>query len=160
MRRFIATYVTTGIAAALVLTYFLTGADLLDVARKLLEHSASNHLDAFIIAVLLIIIGLGIDAFVARQRANRESEIQAHRLIVLKSTMRTVQKIVNNALNEMQLFRLDGEGLMPEESLISFDALIMRTAAELKALADLESTPERGLTIGSGIDYERKSPAG
>jgi hypothetical protein len=160
MSRFIVTCVTTGIAAALVLTHFLTGADLLDFARRLLELSASNHLDAFIIAVLIIIIGFSIDSFVARQRAIRDSEIQAHRLIVLKATMRTVQKIVNNALNEMQLFRLEGEGLMPDESLISFDALIKRTAAELKALGDLETTPERDLPIGSGIDYERKSPVG
>jgi hypothetical protein len=74
----------------------------------------------------------------ASQRAKPETDIQAHRARVLKAVMRNVPQIVNNALNEFQVFRLDAEALLPEESLISFDDLIQRTATQLKlAIVDL-----------------------
>jgi hypothetical protein len=113
--------------------------------------------NALLTAVLVIAVGLFIDVFVAGRKAKREAEIQAQRLSVLKATMRTVQEIVNNAFNELRLFRLDAEGLLPQESLKLFDGVIRGTAAKLKALGDLESTPETISPFGPIIHWEPNS---
>jgi hypothetical protein len=160
MRRFLPTYVTTALAGAILVFDFFTDINLFHAASKLFERIARNHLDALVTAVLVIIVGLCTDVFVAKQKAKRETEIQAQRLSVLKAAIRTVQEIVNNAFNELQLFRLDAEDLLPQESLKLFDDIIQRAAAKLRALADLESTPETVSPFGPKIDYERKPPAG
>ena len=159
MRRFIATCIATMLAGLLILTIFLTGVDVAAEGGTMFTAIATHKMVRILAAFLFIALGLCIDLFAASQRAKREKEIQAQRLIVFKARMRTVHQIVNNALNEMQLFRLNAEGLMPEESLMSFDELIKRTAAKLKALGDLESIPDRESPIGRTIDYERNSPA-
>jgi len=136
---------------------FLTGINLFHAASQLFERISRNHVYAVVTAVLIILVGLCIDVFVAGQKEKRETEIQAQRLSILKATMRTVQEIVNNAFNELQLFRLDAEGLLPKESLKLFDGVIQGTAAKLKVLADLESTPETITPFGPSIDCEPSS---
>ncbi len=137
MRRFRATYVTTAIAAASLVFDFFAGINLFHAASQLFERIARNYVYSVVTAVLIILVVLCIDAFAAGRKARREIEIQAQRLRVLKATMRTVQEIVNNAFNELQLFRLDAEGLLPQEHLHLFDNVIRVTAAKLKALGDL-----------------------
>jgi hypothetical protein len=51
--------------------------------------------------------------------------------------MRTVQDIVNNGLNQLQLLRFDAEGHVPPESLTLFDDAIRDTVTRLTALGDL-----------------------
>ena len=157
MRRFRVTYVTIALAGAILVSDFFAGINLFHAASQLFERIAGNHVYAFVTAVLIIIVGLCIDLFVAGQKAKRETEIQAQRLRVLKAAMRTVQEIVNNAFNELQLFRLDAEGLLPQESLKLFDGVIRGTAAKLKVLADLESTAETMTPFGPSIDRKPNS---
>ena len=152
MGRFPATYVTTALAAAILVFDFFTDINLFHAASELFERIARNHVNALLTAVLVIAVGLFTDVFVAGRKAKREAEIQAQRLSVLKATMRTVQEIVNNAFSELQLFRLDAEGLLPQEHLKLFDGVIRGTAAKLKVLADLESTPETITPFGPSID--------
>ena len=154
MPRFLFTYVTIALAGAILALDFFAGINLFHAASHLFERIARNHLDALITAVLVIAAGLFTDVFLAGQKAKREAEIQAQRLSVLKAAMRTVQEIVNNAFNELQLFRLDAEGLLPQESLKLFDGVIRGTAAKLRVLADLESTPETITPFGPRIDFE------
>lgn len=144
MRRVLATYVTIALAGAILITDFSTDINLFRMASNFFERIGRNHVDALIAVALIILIGRSIDVVVAGQKAKREQEIQAQRLIVLKATMRAVQHIVNNGLNELQLFRLDAEGLLQEKSLKLFDEIIHRIAAQLTALGDLESTAGLG----------------
>jgi hypothetical protein len=69
--------------------------------------------------------------------------------------MRTVQHIINNALNNLLLFRLEAEEALPPESLVMLDALIDETAAKIAELAALDETPEKYVAGGWVIDYER-----
>ena len=77
---------------------------------------------------------------------------RAEQLRVVHVTMRTVQDIVNNCLNQAQLLRLDAEGLVPEESLRLFDQALEDTTAKLQELGNLEVFAEKELVIGSGLD--------
>lgn len=159
MRRFLGTYVMAALAVVILVSDLFTNINPLLAASKLFEHVARNHVYTLFTAFLGIVVGLCADAFVSGLKAKRETEIQDQRLSAFKATMRTVQNIVNNALNELQLFRLDVETVLPQESLTLFDDIVERTAAKLKALGDLESTSETLTPFGHSIDYE-PPPAG
>ena len=93
-----------------------------------------------------------------RKRAEAElkhlnDEIEFQRLRVFKATMRTVQDIVNNLLNGLQLVHLDAEDRLPAESQTLIDLVIREAAMKLKALGNLETIKEKEMVIGQGIDY-------
>jgi PAS domain S-box-containing protein len=106
------------------------------------------------------IIGvLGIfDDITDRKRAEEElkhhnDDIQLHRLRVFRATMRTVQDIVNNLLNGLQLVHLEAEAAPPAEKQTLVGQVIQEAAVKLKSLGDLETIQEREMAIGLGIDY-------
>ena len=88
------------------------------------------------------------------ERRQAQREIDAQRLKVLKATMRTVQDIVGNFLNNVQLFQIEAEGKLPPESLAELEALARETAGRLTALGNLEEVQEVPLAIGSVIRYD------
>ena len=79
-------------------------------------------------------------------------EIQRQRMRVFKATMRTVQDIVNNLLNGLQLVQLEAAG-EPAEMQSQVDGVIREAATKLKALGDLETIKEKEMAAGLGIDY-------
>ncbi|MEO8256262.1 MAG: PAS domain S-box protein [Acidobacteriota bacterium] len=93
-----------------------------------------------------------------RKRAEAElqhlnDEIQLQRLRVFRATMRTVQDIVNNLLNGLQLVHLEAEDQLPSEVQTLIDQVIREAATKLKALGNLETVKEKEMVIGQGIDY-------
>jgi PAS domain S-box-containing protein len=95
------------------------------------------------------------DAQVCRLR----EELEAQRLKTFRATMTTVQDIVNNFLTSLQLIRFEAEDQLSTEYVALFDDLISGTAAELKALGDLQSVRETTMAIGLGIDYRGRTGA-
>ena len=94
-----------------------------------------------------------------RQEAqDRSDEIQIQRLRVFKATMRTVQDIVNNLLNGLQLVELEAEGQLPPEVQTLIEQAIQEAAAKLKTLGELETVTEKEMAIGPGIDYPGSTP--
>jgi hypothetical protein len=79
-------------------------------------------------------------------------ELRAEQLRVVQVTMRTVQDIVNNCLNQLLLLRLDAEGHVPAESVNSFDQAIKDASSRLNTLAELEAYAEKPMEIGIGLD--------
>jgi hypothetical protein len=140
------------IAASILAGIFFTNFDLFNLGLKEILRIEDNELDEFVTAVLLIAVGCGIDLSRTRRLARRQSEIDEQRLRVLKATMRTVHDLVNNFLNNLQLFRMEAEeGPLSVESLKLFDDLICETAEKLKALGDSESVIEYQMASGVGI---------
>jgi PAS domain S-box-containing protein len=89
----------------------------------------------------------------AAELTRLNDEIQLQRLRVFKATMRTVQDIVNNLLNSLQLAHHEVEGQVPDETLTLVDRMIQQAAARLKSLGDLETVREKEMVIGLGIVY-------
>ena len=87
-------------------------------------------------------------------RMTHEALLQAERLRVVQVTMRTVQDVVNNCLNQLQLLRISAEGHVPEESLQLFDAAIHDASAKLRAIADVKTFAERRMAVGPGLAFE------
>lgn len=87
----------------------------------------------------------------------KEVEIRKEKLKILKATMRTVQDIIGNFLNNLHFFKLEidkNKTLFPE-SINKLDLLIRDTSQRINKLGDLEEIREKrmaGDTIG--IDYE------
>ena len=87
----------------------------------------------------------------ARKRLH--DEVQLQRLRVFKATMRTVQGIVNNFLDGIQLAHLEATGQLPPEMLNLVEGMIQEAAVKLKTLGDLETVTEKEMVMGTGIDY-------
>jgi signal transduction protein with GAF and PtsI domain len=92
-------------------------------------------------------------------RVLHEAQLQAERLRVVHMTMRTVQDIVNNCLNQLQLLRFDAEGHVPQESLTLFDEAIESAAHKLRALGNLQVFAEQPMEVGPGVDWRSVGPA-
>jgi hypothetical protein len=79
-------------------------------------------------------------------------ELRAEQLRVVQVTMRTVHDIVNNCLNQLQLLRLDAEGVVSAESVKVFDRAVKDASSRLKELADLEAYAEKQMEMGTALD--------
>ena len=82
-------------------------------------------------------------------------KIQEERLRVYSATMRTVHDIVNNFLNNLQVFQLEAEktNALDPESLELMDSIIQQTATKLKNMGKLDSTDVKQMFDGTGINY-------
>ena len=110
-----------------------------------------SETDAIVIAFLLIIPAFLADRATTSQRM-RETQLLDERLRVLRVTMRTVQDIVNNSLNQLQLLRLEAEGHVSDDTLTLFDRTIQDTALQLTALGNLTIFVEKPMGTGPGVD--------
>lgn len=89
--------------------------------------------------------------------AIQEHELQEERLRILRATMRTVQDIVGNFLNNLQIFQLEveEENTLKPESIKLMNTLILDTSERLNTLGNLETVQEKEMAGGKvGIDYE------
>lgn len=151
------------VGVAIVVYGFLSEKDIFEYLLGILEYLEHFEIDEFLIAGAGITSGLLLDLILNRRQKERYIELQEQRLRVLRATMRTVQDIVNNFLNNLSLFRLEAEdrGALSESSLQTMDSLIQETSARLNALGELQDTPEKPMAGGMvGIDYEREPPPG
>ena len=148
--------------AVIVVSAALIGdINLIELPIALMNRIEQHEVDDVLTALVLVIAALLTDSFRAARREKREAERQAEReaeqLRVVHVTMRTVQDIVNNCLNQLQVLRMAAEDLVPEESLGVFDKAIQETSAKLKALGDLEVFAEKQMAVGSSLDVSRPS---
>lgn len=123
--------------------FTLPGVDLIGIEQ--------SEVGEVLIAFLLVIPAFFVDRVVGRQRM-LEHRLQAEQLRVLRVTIRTVQDIVNNNLNQLQLLRLEAEGLVNDEALFRFDAIIQDTATRLTAIGNMTVFSEKAMASGIGLD--------
>lgn len=77
------------------------------------------------------------------------------RLRTPNATKRTVQGIVNNLLN-IQFFRTEAEGVLPEETLNELDVVTEQAAKQIRVRGNLDEVREKQMMSGVGIDYASK----
>jgi K+-sensing histidine kinase KdpD len=114
-------------------------------------HPAQQVRLAVFAAESIAIVALAWRLQRCRQR-DLEIALQAERLRVVHVTMRTVQHVVNNSLNQLQGLRFEAEGHLPKESLATFDATIHDTFAKLAVLGNLPAYAETPMEVGVGLD--------
>lgn len=90
----------------------------------------------------------------------KEVEIQEEKLKVLKATMRTVQDITGNFLNNLHCFKFEIETnkTLSPESVKKLDALIQDTSLRIDKLGNLDEIREKRMAGDViGIDYEHSA---
>jgi K+-sensing histidine kinase KdpD len=96
---------------------------------------------------------IAIGWMVQQQRDQKmETLFRAERLRVMHVTLRTVDDIVNNSLNQLQSLRVMAEGHVPDASIVSFDETMEQTVSRLRALGNMTSYAEKPMAIGIGLD--------
>jgi hypothetical protein len=161
-------------AAAAMFAVFVVSAaligdiNLIEFPVLVMNRIEKHEVDEIFTVFLLVIVALIVDQIRAarrekgeaqRQAEQRKAELQAEQVRVVQVTMRTVQDIVNNCLNQLQLLRLDAEDIVPAESLRLFDEAIQQTSSQLKTLGDLEVFAESQMAVGSGLDASIRARA-
>jgi hypothetical protein len=131
--------------------------DVLELPGLTIPGIDPGEMGEIIIAFLLVVPAFLVDYLVTRQRTH-ETQLLAEQLRVLRVTMRTVQDIVNNNLNQLQLLRFEAEGRVSQDTLTLFDDALRATAAELTALGNMEAFAERPMVSGAGLDAGPSAP--
>jgi hypothetical protein len=139
-------------AVVVVVAALIGDVNLIEVPSAVMNRIEQHEVDDIFTVLALVIVAQVADNFRAARRQKTEAKRQRGQLRVVHVTMRTVQDIVNNGLNQLQLLRVDAEGLVPEESLVLFDKTIQETSAKLKALGNLEVFVEKQMAAGSGLN--------
>src|SRR3984893_8318228 len=149
--QFPCTSVALAFAFIVLLVALIGDVNLIDLPLRVLDRIERSEIDEIVTSGLLVMAAFVVDQVVAARRARREIGVQAERLRVVQVTMRTVQDIVNNCLNQLQLVRFEAAGHVCQEALALFDEAIRDTAAKLKALGDLEAYTESEMAMGAGL---------
>ena len=158
LRRFPYTSVTITFSLIVLAVGLFSNIDVFEFPSIAIPGIEPSEMGEIVTAFLLVIPAFFVDHIVGRQRAH-EQQLVAEQLRVVLVTMRTVQDIVNNNLNQLQLLRLEAEGHVPNDTLTHFDATIQDTAKQLTALANMEVFAERPMDIGLGLDVDAPHPA-
>ena len=135
----------------MVLAAVVADVQVLEVPLAALDRIERHETGAIATVILLMIAAFITDYTVAGRRTRRERHLQNQRLRIEQVQIRTVQDILHASLNQLQLVRFEAEDYVSHESLALFDAAIQETAAELRALGDLDAYAERHTTIGAAL---------
>lgn len=151
--RHLATLGATAIASVILWMTLVGHIDIIRWNVEILEHLEGTSVDDVIFCVLLVILGVSVDSARVHTSERRRRATEEQRKRIFKATMLTVQDLVNNALMNLQLVRLEADTLLPSSTLALFDGIIEDTAKQLKVLSDLEVLIERPMVMGVGIEY-------
>ena len=151
LRRFPYTSVALVLALLVLVAAVFSDVDVLELPNVAIAGIKPGEMGEILTAFLLVIPACFVDYIITRQRTH-EAQLLAEQLRVLHVIMRTVQDIVNNNLNQVQLLRLEAEGHVSEETLVFFDQAVADTASQLTALANMEVFAEKPMASGSGLD--------
>ena len=119
---------------------------------ELIPHDWNELWMRSVICILIIIAGV-----LAQWYVDGIVSIEEQKLNTLKVTMRTVQDIVGNALNNLLLLRVQGKesGQLDDQALAEIDRIISDTSTKLNKLATVQVIKNKELLDGiEVIEYE------
>ena len=140
--RFPFTSVAVVIAIMVLLGAIIGDVNFIELPVGLVARIEQHEIDDIVMTFLFVFTAFIVDQVVAARRAKHEVSLQIERLRVVKVTMRSVQDIVNNSLNQLQLIRVEAEGHVSQDVLTLFDGTIQETAEKLREPETLKSTLE------------------
>ena len=149
--RFPLTFAALTVAAAVLAAAFFGHINLIELPAGLIARIEQDEIDDIYFGVATRRRGVPVRSDPYTRRVNNLARLEREQLRVVQVTMRTVQDIVNNGLNQLQLLRFDAEGHVPAESLALFDDAIRETVKSSTALGDLEAYAEKPMAAGAGL---------
>lgn len=106
---------------------------------ELIPHDANEFWMRSLVCVLMIVVG-----FLAERHVRIREEVHAEKLRTLKATVNTVQDLVGNSLNSLQLICIELEsGKVPDErSLQQIQKMVTESTTKLKKLSEITEVIE------------------
>ena len=110
-------------------------------------HLDNYELDEVGLAAFIIMLGVTIDLFRQKLNEKQRRKLHADRLRTMRSTMATVDDIINNFLNNMALFCSKAQlgDVLNHEEIELLESEIIATKEKLQQIHDLEVIVERDL---------------
>jgi len=144
------TFISSLIASLLFAMAHALNFDLFENILIFLDKVESYEADELLIYSFLLLLGLIVDLLRGKASTNRIIEIQNQRMQTMQATMVTVQDIVGNALNGLQILRLKSkeENGFSKEELKEFDKLIHDTAEKINRIRNTDSVSFKEVADG------------
>ncbi|MCG8433079.1 MAG: hypothetical protein MJA83_03480 [Gammaproteobacteria bacterium] len=103
------------------------------------------EIDELLLIILMLLVASLIDLHNAYARRLEAEKIARVKLHTLQTTMRTVQDIVGNSLNNLLLFKIEAEksNALDEKHLQDLDNLIYGTSEKINKLANITVVVEK-----------------
>jgi hypothetical protein len=139
------------VAGIIILVLAFFNLDIVQLGSWFANFLEPHAIDDDVTAIALVFVGLCIDKRRDTRQYKLQLQFETDRVAVLKATMRTVQDLVNNFLNNMQLVQLEAGDALSQETLELLERITFETSSKLKSLGDLEYVPETKMAIGVGI---------
>lgn len=156
------TLIATVIGIVFYTVAALTNINVMENIIKFLGQFGNYSLDELPIVGFIISNGFIIDIIIKRMQKENNLQLNLQKIHVLKSTVRTMQDVVNNLTVAVQYCKLNIEekNEIETESFELIDDVIKSTAEKMEALANLEEVDVKEIYSGVFvIDYESKKNA-
>ncbi len=120
-----------------------------------------EKIGGYLVGYLLVAVGIWqwLPKLAEHSRSaqqKHELEIQEQRLRVLKATMISVKDIMHNLTSNIEEYKNQAQkkNSLNDDACAFMNYIVQDTAERLEKLSHLDSTPEKPMACGIGIDYE------
>lgn len=144
MKKIVSSYAftTIGVAAAAILfiVTVLFNLDIFDACVAFLVHLEEYNIDELIIPVLIVFVFCFIDLL----RKYQSVKIQYEKCMIFHSTVTAMHHILNNFLNQMQLFKIEASEneSFDKEVLKLYDVVIHEASEQIQKLSEIKVPTE------------------
>ncbi len=111
--------------------------DLFENFIKALQNFERHEIDEFIIPVVIFMIFLLIELF----RKNQHLSVENEKIKIYKAMLRSIHYILNNFLNQMELFLITAQDIeeFPDDILALYEDISKDANAQIEALSNISS---------------------
>lgn len=152
---------TTGIIAiGLLISSLIFKVDFFEHILAFLQRSEHIEADEIVLAIIIFLLGISIDLNTQRKKQQIKLMLEYERLHTFKTTVRTVQDLVGNFLNNLLFYKmqLDQSGVLDDHALKEINQLIHATAKKLQRLGEINTVIEKEIVEGIFvIDMDQKN---
>ena len=143
MKKYKLTLIGLTIAVVFLLGTVIFDLDLFERVHRAIDSRESYEIDEFIIPIIIF----GIFAFFDKTRRQKLRKIEDEKVKIYKAMMSSTHHILNNFLNQMELFKMiaeDTPGFNPEV-LSLYEKTIEEASTQVEALSNITSIDEASI---------------
>ena len=152
MKNYTITFIGLGISVLVLIAGIVFDVDFFEKLVSLLHSLEEYEIDELIIPCLIFFLFAFIEGF----KRNRLNQVNAEKLKIYIAMMSSTQHILNNFLNQMQLFKLTAEDTpkFDPEVLALYDEIIDEAKMQISALGNVNHINE--LSIQQAVAPKHK----
>ena len=131
------------LAALITILSFFFNLDLFDRLARLLKQLEHLEVDEILVALIIILLFFQIDLF----RKRHESVVDREKVKIYRAMLFGMHHILNNFLQQMQLFKLTAEKTpgFNREILKLYDQVIDETTQQIRAVGNVSKVDDKDI---------------